>query len=223
MRMNRSKCFVMFLILFSLGLFYTGCASFPGKQLPSYARDKITKPTNQLAVTYQVKALILENESSVTADKVSKLINSALNENSIIPEYTSFGRPDRYHLDVEFRNEGNMGLAFVSGFVSGLTFTIVPGFARDEYVLKVNVQQGDRLLKTYSYNDYMDTWIQVLLIVLMPTHSPLDVSKAVIDNMVLNFTDDFAKDVNAGVLSLKTSKETTTAVLDEKSGILVKK
>jgi hypothetical protein len=101
---------------------------------------------------------------------------------------------ERYHISLVLRNEGNFGLAFLSGFISGFTFTVLPGYARDEYVLVADVKKGDQVLKQYQYKDYVGTWIQLFLVFLAPTHWPPNVTRDVVDNMLLNFLHDLEAD-----------------------------
>jgi hypothetical protein len=185
-------------VLFALSV--SGCASFPGKELPTYSHEQVAVPANKISVTYDVKAIMLRKETARSAEAVDKEINKILSASPVFARAAAGAGTGDYHLSFVFRNEGNEAFAFVSGFISGLTLTVIPGYAKDNYILDVDVKQGDGVLKTYSYRDHVDTWIQLLLVFLTPSHWPGDVAKSTIDNMVMNFVHDFAKDVQSGVL-----------------------
>jgi hypothetical protein len=181
-------------------VFAAGCASFPGRELPSYSYEQIPVPPNKISATYDVKAIMLGKENANSAEAVKKEIQKILSESPVFAQAAAGAGMSDYHFSFVFRNEGNEALAFISGFISGFTFTVIPGYARDNFILTVEVKQGDRVVKTYTYHDHMNSWIQVLLVVLTPSHWPGDVGKSIVDNMIMNFVHDFAKDVQSGAV-----------------------
>jgi len=199
----RSRVRVLFryvVISASVSLFAVGCASFPGKELPTYTYDNVTAPAAKLTASYDVKALVFGKENERSAERMQEEIQKVLQASPLFEKITPGTGIGEYQYSFLFKNEGNQALAAISGFISGFTFTIIPGYARDEFVLTVDVKRGNSLIKTYAYRDHMDSWIQLLLVFLAPTHWPPDTSKEVFDNMLMNFLHDFSKDLNAGVL-----------------------
>jgi hypothetical protein len=190
-----------FLVIGLFSSFLTvGCASFPGKELPTYTYDNVTAPAAKLTASYDVKALVFDKENERSAGRVQEEIQKVLQASPLFEKIAPGAGTGEYQCSFLFKNEGNQALAAISGFISGFTFTIIPAYARDKFVLTVDVKRGDRLLKTYVYRDHIDSWIQLLLVFLAPSHWPPDISKEVFDNMLMNFLHDFSKDLNAGVL-----------------------
>jgi hypothetical protein len=194
----------LLLKMFSVGLlsavFFLGCASFPGKELPAYTHEHIAPPAQKLAVSYDVKALMFGKENERTTKTVQDEIEKVLKASPLFSQVGPGVGLGEYQYSFVFRNEGSFALAFLSGFISGFTFTIVPAYGRDEYILTVDVKKEDKVLKTYEYKDHMDSWIQLFLVFLMPSHWPENVGKEVVDNMIMNFLHDFAHDLQSGVL-----------------------
>jgi len=87
-----------------------------------------------------------------------------------------------------------MIVAIASGFLSGSTLMILPGYATDTFVLSVDVKKENQVLKHYEYHDSMNTWIELFLIFWMSVHSPVQVRAEIIDNMLLNFLHDLQRD-----------------------------
>ena len=65
--------------------------------------------------------------------------------------------------------------------------------------MTVVVKKGDYVLKTYNYKDHMDSWVQLILLFLMPFNFPPMVYDSVMDNMIMNFAHDFSSDLQSGV------------------------
>ena len=86
----------------------------------------------------------------------------------------------------------------LNGFISGFTFLVIPAYERDIFIMTVVVKKGDYVLKTYNYKDHTDTWIQVVLLFLMPFNFPPMVYDSVMDNMIRNFAHDFSSDLQSG-------------------------
>lgn len=190
--------------LFFCGVFLSlcifGCASFPGKELPAYTPDQIAAPAQKLSVSFEVKSFALGKENPNSARIWHAEIEKVLTASPLFSQVTSSTGPGEFQYSFVSRNEGNYALAFLSGFISGLTFGIIPGYGKDEYILTVEVKKENKVLKTYEYRDHMESWIQLFLIFLTPSHWPPTVAKDVIDNMIMNFLHDFAADLNSGAL-----------------------
>jgi hypothetical protein len=177
-----------------------GCASFPGKELPAYTYENITAPPAKLTVSYDAKALTLGRENARATEIMQEEIEKVLKAAPLFAQVVPGGGTGEYQYSFTLRNEGNAGLAALSGFISGLTFTIIPAYAKDEYIVTVDVKKKNLVLKTYTYHDHMDSWIQLFLVFLTPSHWPPTISKDVVDNMLMNFLHDFSRDLSSGAL-----------------------
>jgi hypothetical protein len=188
---NMMRCFI-------IGVFcclsVVGCASFPGKQLPIYTYEQIAPQDPKPSIDYDAKFISLGRENAAAVRILQEEIEKVFNRSNLFSTISAGIGSEKYHLSIVLKDEGNVALAFLSGFISGLTFAVLPAYGRDEYVLSVDVKKGDQLLKQYQYKDHMNSWIQLFLIVLTPTHWPPDVAKNIIDNMLLNFLHDVEND-----------------------------
>ncbi|PKN38836.1 MAG: hypothetical protein CVU62_01135 [Deltaproteobacteria bacterium HGW-Deltaproteobacteria-2] len=200
-RLNR-----IIMLFLATAFFATGCASFPGKQLPTYTNNQLPVPAKKIIATYDVKALgIYGADSKMSAARIDGKIQKILAPSPIFSDLRSGSGQSEYHYSFLFRNNGipPIPVAFLNGFICGFTFGLVPAFARDIYIITVDVKQDGRVLKTYTYQDHMDSWIQIGLLVLTPFYFPITVSDEVIDNMIMNFAFDFSNDVRSGVFLAK--------------------
>lgn len=175
-------------------LILVGCASFPGKQLPIHTYDELAPVEPRPSIDYDAKFLALGMENAAGVRVFQEEIEKVFGNSHVFSKFGSGIGAEKYHLSLMLRNEGNIGLAMLSGFISGLTFLVIPAYAEDEYVLLVDVKSGDQAIKHYEYRDSMYSWIELFLIVLTPTHWPPTVAKEVIDNMLLNVLHDLQKD-----------------------------
>jgi len=171
-----------------------GCASFPGKDLPKYSYDQIKPPAPQPCIDYDAKFLTMGRENARGVAIFQEEIEKVFRQSNFFQKHSPGVGSGDYHFSMVLQNEGNMCLAGISGFISGLTLTIIPGYAKDEYILTVDVKKEGEVLKQYQYRHYMDTWIQLFMIFLTATHNPQEVARQVIDDMLLNFLHDLEKD-----------------------------
>jgi hypothetical protein len=171
-----------------------GCASFPGKELPKYTYEQIVPHAPKPSIDYDAKFLTFGNANAQAVKTFQEEVDKVFTKSSFFNKFGAGIGSEKYHFSMVLKNEGNMGLAVVSGFISGFTMTIIPGYARDEYTLTVDVTKEGKLLKQYQYKHYMDTIIQLFMIFLTPTHSPAEVGRKVMDDMLLNFLHDLEKD-----------------------------
>lgn len=201
MQLSKKKFGQIILISLFAAFMATGCASFAGRELPIYTNDQLPVPEKKIFATYDVKAFGPNGENNIFAARLDKRIQKILSSSPIFSELKSGSGPGDYHYSFVLRNEGMppMPIAFLNGFISGFTFTIIPAYARDIFIITIDVKQGDRVLKTYTYKDHMDSWIQLFLVFLTPFNWPPSVSDSVIDNIIMNFAHDFGSDLQSGV------------------------
>jgi len=83
----------------------------------------------------------------------------------------------RAEIHVLDRGEGNMGLAMLSG----LTLTLVPGNAYDEFTITTTFKDKEgRTLGTYEEAEGISFWMEFFLVFVMPFKSPNAVAKEVL-------------------------------------------
>ncbi len=200
MQLKRSRIGQILLICLFAVFMASGCASFAGRELPIYTNEQLPAPERKISASYDVKAFGPFGENAIAASNLDKEIQKVLSSSPLFAELKSGSGPGDYHYSFVFRNEGvpPMPVAILNGVITGFTFGVIPAFGRDIFIITVDVKQSDRVLKTYTYKDHMDSWFQLLLVFLTPFNWPPSVSSSVIDNMIMNFAHDFSSDIQSG-------------------------
>jgi len=171
-----------------------GCASFPGKQLPQRSYSEVASLGKGPAVDYDARFLTQGIENAMAVRIFQEQIEQTFARAEAFETFSAAVGKAPCHLSLTLENRGNMPMAFISGFISGLTFAVLPAYARDNYTLDVDVKRDGKVLKHYHYKDHMTTWIQFFLVVLTPSKHPNKVVRGVFDNMLLNFLYDLHQD-----------------------------
>ena len=117
------------------------------------------------------------------------------------------GKPIHYALALDFRNDlkaTNLVGAFLSGFISGFTLTIIPGYGRDDFILTAEFKKDNQAIKKYVYKDHMNTWIHLTMLFMMTNHSPRTTINEIYQRMLMNFLYDFSHDMQKGSLAMQT-------------------
>lgn len=181
-----------------------GCASFPGRELPTYTYNQITAPEKKISVSFDVKAFDVFGENSKFESNLIKIVQNSLTKSLSFDQVGTNVSDGEYHYTFYFRGEPNdPGLTNVNAIFSGFTFLILPVYDRYNYSLTVDVKQGASLIKTYTYRDHINIWYEILLLAIQPFYWPPDVANSVIENMVMNFVHDFNNDIMSTALFQK--------------------
>jgi len=191
--MTRFHLFTL-LAMVSFSTIVAGCASFPSHQLPRYEYGQFVSASPRPSVNYDVRFLSIGQPNQAAQDVLTKRIDSTFSRAQVFSSHAPGTGPADYHLSFEMRNDGNVAAATVLGFISGMTLTVVPAYAKDKYTLLVDVKKGEQILKHYEYRENLNTWIQLFLVVLTPFKSPAKEANRLFDNMVLNLLADMQKD-----------------------------
>ncbi len=204
--MKKAKLVKIHMVCILAVCILAGCASFPGKQLPTYTYGQLTSLPKKITATYDIKAFSIYGvEDHTSATRLDFKVQKVLSSSPIFSDIKPGAGQSDYHYSFIFRNDGMppLPVAFLNGVISGLTLCMIPAYARDIFIITVEVKQDDRVLKTYTYQDQMDTWIQLFLVALTPFYFPANISDAVIENIVMNFLYDFTKDIHTGAYLAK--------------------
>lgn len=185
-------------------LLVSGCASFPGKEIPDYAyTDLAPAPAEKICLL--VPEAVPEENRQMFEELIAVLEKSGFFSKA--PEHcTPNGNTVHYALSVTFKNDlkaGNVAVAFVSGFISGFTLTIIPAYGRDDFVLIAEMKTNGQLLKKYVYKDHINTWIHLTMQFKMSDHRPRAVINEMYHRMLMNFLYDFSRDVQKGLLQIR--------------------
>ena len=185
------KCFIF---LFMCSLAFSGCASFPNKEFPKYSFDQFKPLEVKPAIDYDLKYFWTNRENAAALPVFCKKVEDVFAKSNLFSEYKAGTGSSDYHFSIIMKNEGDIASAQLSGFISGLTLTLIPAQARDNFVLTVDVKKGDEVIKHYQYEHYMDTWIQLFLVFMTEAHHPNKVVNQVWDDMLLAFLHDFEQE-----------------------------
>lgn len=177
-------------------LLQTGCASFPSKTLPNYTYDQIHPQNPKPSIDYDAQFISLEKENTPAGKIFQEEIDKVFSESQFFSKFGPGAGTEKYHISFLVRNEGSppLPIAFLNGFISGFTFGIIPAYAKDIFILSVDVKRDNQVVKHYEYRDSMETWLEIVLIVMTPSHPPNKVAREVYDGMIMNFLHDLEKD-----------------------------
>jgi hypothetical protein len=198
-----SHLFRFGLLLIVLCFWVSGCASFPGRDLPKYTYA-------DLAPASEKKTCLVfpENSDKRTQEFIDAAI--AMFEKSgyflKAPERCTPNGDEKQNLmKVDFRSDlkaVNLIGAVISGFVCGATLTIVPAYARDEFVMTVQFRRNDQLVKEYVYREHMNSWIHLSMLFMMSGHSQHATIHEIYDRMVMNFLYEYSRDIQQGTMGI---------------------
>ena len=199
----RTTCPVVTLVL--AALFTVACASFPAERIPkvdavpSQARFA-NRPSAYIPLRFMVDLSGGEkpgHEVNGPLPTLRELIEKTAKDAALFRSLTfdSFQAAGVDHvLQIEITNYGSAGKAATAGFITGLTLFIVPTAATDNYKLTAKLFDGKgQLLKTYSYDDAVTTWIGIWLLPLAGK-TPKSVTADVLENMVRTLFRDIVND-----------------------------
>lgn len=101
-------------------------------------------------------------------EKLNASVDRTLRDSSLFSTY-SLDEKDRANADYVIRldiyNHGNHGLAALAGFISGLTMTVIPAAATDNYTVEAKLtDKAGNLINKSTYKDSVTTWIGILLL-----------------------------------------------------------
>jgi hypothetical protein len=199
-KMNLSNRIRQIILLGPFAVFMaSGCVSFAGLELPIYTNEQLAAPGEKISVSYDVMVFQGTNPRDATA--AAQRIERVLSASPLFVELkTGTGQGD-YHYSFVLRSAvmPSEFIVFMNGVFTAATFYVIPFYARDIFIMTVVVKKDDYVLKTYNYKDHTDSWVQLILLFLMPFNFPPMVYDSVMDNMIMNFAHDFSSDLQSGV------------------------
>lgn len=101
-------------------------------------------------------------------------------ESGIFSEVNATGASSDIQADISIVEEGSQGLAFLSGFISGYTMGLIPGYASIDLTAKTAYKdRAGTVLASLSKKEELGFWIQIFLLFAMPfVDGPDTVTKA---------------------------------------------
>ncbi|MDR2031887.1 MAG: hypothetical protein LBP86_06490 [Azoarcus sp.] len=165
---------VRHLAILSAAIALTGCASFRNNEVAEVTSlPDVSQYQNKPSVFVEV--LFLRGETGGVASELpaakpeaQEIVGKVLGDSGLFSKY-SFNNVDKqtadYTLHVSVHNHGNTPLAIISGFISGLTFALVPGAATDNYTLTAKlIDNTGAVISETANTDSITTWIGWFLI-----------------------------------------------------------
>lgn len=153
-------------LLGALGL--GGCASFPAEDVPRTSMPSFTQYQQKPGVYvdfkfYQGLPGAGASEIGQAREHMRPALEQRLAASGMFSHYTldpAQKREDDYVLRLKVYNHGSSGGAAISGFITGLTLGIIPGTAKDEYSMTLEVLDGqNQPLQSVRNHDAIRTWM----------------------------------------------------------------
>jgi len=178
-------------------LCFTSCATFPKNRLPKLSESGTGKG-KKVALTYSLSAghRILKNRAEageLQKESARKALVAAAEKSGRFSSVKE-GTGGAVHVNADLLNHGNGPAAFVSGFISGFTFTAIPAVASDNYTLTADVRTSSGKSRNYVLDDGVTTVIWLPMIFAMPSHNPAKVTPEVHENLFGNLISQMEKD-----------------------------
>ncbi len=195
------------LSLLVLGFLFSGCASFPGNELPVYTLTDLppaASPEKSVCLL-SVPDKGCDEECQENFKPIMEMFEKS-GYFQKAPEHCTPGSNEK-GFSINFTNEtdykfGNIALAVISGFICGATYGIVPAYERTDFTVKAQLKKNDNLLKEYVYREHVDTWIHPLMLIKMRDYSPNATAKEITKRVYMNFLHDYSLDVQQGKIPL---------------------
>lgn len=192
------------LAIILLAQLLNSCASIPGRLIPTVEDlpDKsmhANKPTVFIDINYHtfMKGAHSEPIENITAKGIFvQEVKNVTDESNLFESYTldkfeSDGVD--YTIQIDMLNHGNYVTAMLAGIVSGLTLTVIPVAAKDNFTLTAKLLDADgNEIKTYVYDDFVRTWFQLFLLPFSWTIKTAPIK--VRENMIMNLYNDILND-----------------------------
>lgn len=98
------------------------------------------------------------------------------------------------HLDFTLTNTTNRLVAVLTGLACGLTFTLIPGYARDDFILVVELRDGAVVKRRLEYRDAVTTVVHAAAVFTPRESQP----RYVVENVVDDILQHALRDLDAG-------------------------
>ncbi len=156
-----------------LSYLVTGCMMLRGDQLQPPTQWPPEKPLQMKSIALVVKSQFESNGSSKENESAMHLIEGqaqkAYTDSALFSHVTVAKEQADVLAEIRITEDGNKFLAGISGFISGFTMGIVPGYAHatltSQTVFKNN---ADEEIGTIEKSESISFWIQIFLVAAMP-------------------------------------------------------
>jgi hypothetical protein len=179
--------FRFFPLILALSALATSCATFPSNELTKLPAQPV-QASKKVSLSYQMAGsteLLQGKPADMSAKQKGNAEMTFLSAAQNSGRFSSVSAVGKGDVKVNFHllNHGNAALAMTSGFISGYTLMIVPGFGTDQYKLTASVRTSSGKSRNYELNDSATTVFWLPFIVVTPFKSPSTVIPKVHENM----------------------------------------
>jgi hypothetical protein len=182
------------LVTVLVGFACCGCAGFRGELLPQLSRSEITSENRLPAISYECK--IGPGPNATGGDNLWPGSSAEWLFRSAFVDARNGPAANDLHIDLFFQTEARqpsftLGLALLTICSLG----IIPAYGREDLTLRARVEYQGRLAREYTYGDRIEIWIHLFMIPWSFSHDPVEVERAVHENLLLHFLRDLRKDL----------------------------
>jgi hypothetical protein len=167
-------------------LFAAGCASTSAGKLPPLRFDGALPTFVQQPVGYSVEFRVNGEPRPDRNTRLAACWESMASESGTFAQLGE--RADApeggAHVALVLDDRRDGPLALISGFLCGITLTILPCYAVDSFVLTAELRRPGRQPVTLRYEEDVTTWIQLFLVFGMGGPTPADRIDATVDELL---------------------------------------
>lgn len=171
----------------------SGCASFRNNEIANVGSlpdvSRYTQKPSVFVEPHFFRGEPGQAQAEILAlkEKINGVIGQTLSESTLFSKY-SFDEKDRagsdYVIQLNIYNHGNHGLAAAAGFISGLTLTVIPAAATDNYTLEAKLlDSSGKVINSSGNKDSITTWIGILFLPMVAS-TPEKAMLATLDNQL---------------------------------------
>jgi hypothetical protein len=175
--------------ILALGLGGSGCLMMRGGDMPEAPKAQPTAAPMPLSYQVHFKAFGEPNARVNLDATVGEELRSSPAFRQVV-----MGTGTPTHVDITVDDEGSRAVAIITGVFSGLTLTVLPGYARDNYTMTAIVTKNGAEVKRYTYDDHVTLVMELFLVFGMPFVDGKDSMPLVFRNMTRQLVVDMQKD-----------------------------
>jgi hypothetical protein len=186
------KALKIFIILSTL--FTVSCATFYGNHLPPIDETNADVVPTKEAVYLDIQFFrgepgTYDSPLAQETIQLKKLVAEVLDKNQYLLDYqlTHIARPTKGKtIKLYMYNNFNEQLSFISGFISGFSMFVIPGYAKSNYTLNVSVFDHNTNTQTdYSLYENYHFFLGLWFLPAMPfVDSAVEVDNIVIKKLI---------------------------------------
>ena len=137
------------------------CVAYRSGDLPETPQPATKRAAATTTASYDFQFTTFDNPNAVAQAEVAPVIDRELGATGVFKQGKA-GAPGQPHVAIKVNNSGPLALGIITGIFSGLTLTVLPGYARDDYKMTAVVTKDGKEVKTYTYEGSVTTWMELL-------------------------------------------------------------